>query len=79
MATDIPTLMLIAYLTGPVSVAYLREKTRKMERPFKSKKVNFFALLYFALTPLAIYWALWTPTVEVIAIILIGVPTHRYE
>lgn len=78
LATVISTLMLIAYLTGPVSVAYLREKAPKMERPFKSKRVNFFAPLSFALTSLAVYWAMWPTTVEVIAIILIGVPIYLY-
>ncbi|NVY95915.1 APC family permease [Lactobacillus sp. DCY120] len=78
LATVISTLMLIAYLTGPVSVVYLREKAPNMERPFRNRKVNFFAPLSFALTSLAVYWAMWPTTIEVIIIILLGVPIYLY-
>ncbi len=45
-----------------------------MTRPFRAKILKVMAPLSFVLASLAIYWAMWPTTAEVILIIILGLP-----
>ena len=48
-----------------------------MTRPFKSKYLKIYAIS-FVLASLAIYWAMWPTTAEVIFIIILGLPIYFF-
>ena len=76
LASVISTATLIAFLTGPVSVVSLRKMAPDFVRPVKLKHLNLLAPISFVLASLAAYWAMWPTTIEVILIILIGLPIY---
>ena len=78
LATVITAATLIAYLTGPVTVISLRKIAPKLERPFKPNWMKWVAPLSFILTSLAIYWTMWPTTIEVIFVIILGLPIYLY-
>ncbi|MBS9334962.1 APC family permease [Fructobacillus sp. M1-13] len=78
LAAVISTATLIAYLTGPVTVMSLREMAPNFTRPFKSKSMKWVAPLAFVLASLATYWAMWPTTIEVILIIILGLPFYFF-
>lgn len=78
LAAVISTSTLIAYLTGPVTVISMRKLRPDYKRPVKSKSIRVVAPLSFILASLAIYWAMWPTTVEVILVILLGLPMYIY-
>ena len=78
LASVISASTLIAYLTGPVTAVSLRKLRPDFKRPVKSKWLKVLAPLSFVLTSLAIYWAMWPTTVEVILVIALGLPIYCY-
>ncbi|MCO6216713.1 APC family permease [Staphylococcus epidermidis] len=78
LAAVISTATLVAYLTGPTTVISLRKMALKMTRPFKANILKFMAPLSFVLASLAIYWAMWPTTAEVILIIILGLPIYFF-
>ena len=78
LAAVISTATLVAYLTGPTTVISLRKMAPKMTRPFKANILKFMAPLSFVLASLAIYWAMWPTTAEVILIIILGLPIYFF-
>ncbi|WP_172638093.1 APC family permease [Lactiplantibacillus plantarum] len=78
LATVICTSTLIAYLTGPVTAVAFRKLAPDFKRPVKLKHLNWMAPLSFVLASLAVYWAMWPTTVEVILVILLGLPFYFY-
>ncbi|MBO1198536.1 APC family permease [Staphylococcus simiae] len=78
LAAVISTATLVAYLTGPTTVIALRKMGPKMTRPFRAKILKFMAPLSFVLASLAIYWAMWPTTAEVILIIILGLPIYFF-
>ena len=40
--------------------------------------MRWFAPLTFVLTSLAIYWTMWPTTIQVILVILVGIPIYFY-
>nr|WP_259393951.1 APC family permease [Limosilactobacillus agrestis] len=78
LASVISTATLIAYLTGPVTAVSMRQLRPHYRRPVKSKLLPVIAPLAFILASLAIYWAMWPTTVEVIGVIIIGLPIYIY-
>ncbi|ARW19646.1 APC family permease [Pediococcus pentosaceus] len=78
LASVISTSTLIAYLTGPITVVSLRKMASRFNRPVRLKAIKFMAPLAFILASLAIYWAMWPTTVEVILVILLGLPIFIY-
>lgn len=78
LAAVISTATLVAYLTGPTTVISLRKMAPKMTRPFKANILKFMAPLSFVLASLAIYWAMWPTTAEVIFIIILGLPIYFF-
>lgn len=78
LATVITGSTLIAYLTGPVTVISLRKMRADMKRPFKPKYMSWLAPFAFVLTSLAIYWTMWPTTIQVIVVILLGLPIYLY-
>ena len=78
LASVISTSTLIAYLTGPVTVISLREMAPEFNRPFRGKILKVMAPLSFVLASLATYWAMWPTTVQVILVILLGLPFYFY-
>ena len=77
LAAVISTATLVAYLTGPTTVISLR-KWHQNDRPFKANILKFMAPLSFVLASLAIYWAMWPTTAEVILIIILGLPIYFF-
>ena len=78
LATVITCATLIAYLTGPVTTITLRKIAPDLERPYKPNYMRWFAPLTFVLTSLAIYWTMWPTTIQVILVILVGIPIYFY-
>lgn len=78
LATVLSTATLIAYLTGPVTAVSLRKLGAHLYRPVRLKHLTFIAPIAFVLTSLAVYWAMWPTTVQVILIILVGLPFYFY-
>lgn len=78
LATVISTSTLIAYLTGPVTAVAFRKMAPNFKRPVRLKNLNWMAPLSFVLASLAVYWAMWPTTVEVILVILLGLPFYFY-
>lgn len=78
LATVITAATLIAYLTGPVTVISLRKIAPNLERPFKPNWMKWVAPLAFILTSLAIYWTMWPTTIQVIFVIILGLPIYLY-
>lgn len=78
LATVITGSTLIAYLTGPVTVISLRKMSPEMRRPFNPRFMTWLAPFAFVLTSLAIYWTMWPTTVQVIGVILLGLPIYLY-
>lgn len=78
LASVISTATLIAFLTGPVSVVSLRKMAPDFVRPVKLKHLNIIAPVSFVLASLAAYWAMWPTTIEVILIILVGLPIYFF-
>lgn len=78
LATVICTSTLIAYLTGPVTAVSFRKMAPNFKRPIRLKHLGFMAPLSFVLASLAIYWAMWPTTVEVILVIVIGLPLYYF-
>ncbi|MQS51959.1 APC family permease [Companilactobacillus mishanensis] len=67
---------LISLLTGPVVAGSLRKMAPNFKRPTRVRGMQILAPLAFSLISLAIYWAMFPTTVEVIAIIIIGLPIY---
>ena len=78
LAAVISTATLVAYLTGPTTVMSLREMGPKLHRPFRGTMLKVMAPLSFVLASLAIYWAMWPTTAEVILIIILGLPIYFF-
>ncbi|KRN32482.1 amino acid permease [Weissella halotolerans DSM 20190] len=78
LASVISTSTLIAYLTGPVSAMSLRQDAKKLRRPFTGRWLPIVAPLSFVLASLATYWAMWPTTLEVILVIVLGLPFYFY-
>lgn len=78
LASVISTSTLIAYLTGPVSVMSLRKDGKDLRRPFKGKLIPVMAPLAFILASLATYWAMFPTTLEVIVVIILGLPFYFF-
>lgn len=78
LATVLSTATLIAYLTGPVTAVSLRKLGAHLYRPVRLKHLPIIAPIAFVLTSLAVYWAMWPTTVQVILIILVGLPFYFY-
>ncbi|MGR3741427.1 APC family permease [Companilactobacillus sp. DQM5] len=78
LSSMISSMMLIAMLTGPVILIALRRLAPEFVRPFKVKFANVFAPITFSIISLAIYWAKFPTTIEVIGIILLGLPIYFY-
>ncbi|MBW1605269.1 APC family permease [Lactobacillus sp. Sy-1] len=78
LASVISTSTLIAYLTGPVTVSTLRRIAPNFTRPIRLKLLNFMAPFAFVMASLATYWAKWPTTVQVILVILLGLPFYFY-
>ncbi|MCM0598889.1 APC family permease [Periweissella fabalis] len=78
LASVISTSTLIAYLTGPVTVMSLRKMAPEFTRPFRGRILKVMAPLSFILASLATYWAMWPTTIEVICVILLGIPLYFY-
>ncbi|MBM7617013.1 amino acid transporter [Weissella uvarum] len=78
LASVISTSTLIAYLTGPVSVMSLRRVAPDLKRPFKGKLMPVMAPVAFVLASLATYWAMFPTTLQVIVVILLGLPFYFY-
>lgn len=78
LATVLSTATLVAYLTGPVTAVSLRHIGADLIRPIRLKHLNFVAPISFILASLAIYWAMWPTTIQVIGIILLGLPIYFY-
>ena len=78
LATVVSISTFVAYATGPVTAVALRKLRPDFKRPFNSKHLAWVAPLSFVLTDLVIYWAMWPTTVEVIGIVLLGLPIYFY-
>ncbi|MEB5898746.1 APC family permease [Staphylococcus arlettae] len=78
LASVISTATLVAYLTGPTTVISLRKMAPQMHRPFRASMLKFMAPFSFVLASLAIYWAMWPTTAEVIFIIILGLPIYFF-
>ncbi|MEJ6399703.1 APC family permease [Nicoliella lavandulae] len=78
LASVISTSTLIAYLTGPVTVSTLRRIAPNFTRPIRLKLLKFMAPFAFVMASLATYWAKWPTTIEVILVILLGLPFYFY-
>lgn len=78
LATVISTSTLIAYLTGPTTVVSLRKMAPDFKRPVKSKHLRLMAPLAFVLASLAAYWGKWPTTIQVILVILLGLPFYLF-
>lgn len=78
LATVITGATLIAYLTGPVTVMSLRKIAPDLERPFKPNWMSWVAPFAFILASLAIYWTMWPTTIQVILVIVLGLPVYLY-
>ncbi|GAB2064741.1 APC family permease [Lactobacillus paragasseri] len=78
LATVITCATLIAYLTGPVTTITLRKIAPDLDRPYKPVYMRWFAPLTFVLTSLAIYWTMWPTTIQVILVIVLGIPIYFY-
>ena len=78
LASVISASTLIAYLTGPVAAVALRRIAPDLKRPFEPRSLKWMAPLSFVLTSLAIYWAMWPTTIEVIFVICLGLPIYAY-
>lgn len=78
LASVISTATLVAYLTGPTTVISLRKMAPKMHRPYRANLLKFMAPFSFVMASLAIYWAMWPTTAEVILIIILGLPIYFF-
>ena len=78
LATVITGSTLIAYLTGPVTVMSLRKMDANLKRPFHPHFMSWLAPFAFVLTSLSIDWTMWPTTVQVIGVILLGLPIYLY-
>ncbi len=78
LASVISTATLVAYLTGPTTVISLRKMAPNMHRPFRAKMLGFMAPFSFVVASLAIYWAMWPTTAQVIFIIILGLPIYFF-
>lgn len=78
LTTVLSAATLIAYLMGPVTAVSLRKLGPQLYRPIKLKALKVISPLAFVLTSLAIYWSLWPTTIEVIGIILLGLPLYLF-
>lgn len=78
LASVISTATLVAYLTGPTTVISLRKMAPNMHRPFCANLLKFMAPFSFVMASLAIYWAMWPTTAQVIFIIILGLPIYFF-
>jgi len=69
---------IISYLMGPVSVAVLRNIAPERQRPLKLPALKWVAGVAFTLATLALYWAQWPLTGEVIGVMLFALPLWFY-
>jgi len=67
---------LISLLSGPVVAGSLRRIGPDFRRPTKIKGMKLLAPVVFDLISLAIYWSMFPTTVEVIIIIIVGLPIY---
>jgi Amino acid transporters len=67
---------LISLLSGPVVAGSLRKMGPDFKRPTKIRGMKYLAPVVFDLISLAIYWSMFPTTVEVIIIIIVGLPIY---
>lgn len=78
LATVVSISTFVAYATGPVTAVALRKMRPNFIRPFNSKHLAWVAPVSFILTGLVIYWAMWPTTIQVIGVVLLGLPIYFY-
>ncbi len=74
LAAVISVATIISYLTGPVSVAVLRNTAPDVKRPLRIPGLKVLSGLAFLFSTLLLYWARWPLTGEVIVLILLAMP-----
>ncbi|APX72382.1 APC family permease [Companilactobacillus allii] len=67
---------LISLLTGPVVAGSLRKMGPDFKRPTKIRGMKWLAPVVFDLISLAIYWSMFPTSVQVIIIIIVGLPIY---
>lgn len=67
---------LISLLSGPVVAGSLRKMGPNLRRSTKIKGMHILGPIVFDLISLAIYWSMFPTTVEVIGIIIVGLPIY---
>ena len=78
LAAAISVLMILSYLTGPVSVLVLRRTAGTAHRPFRVPALPVIASLAFIFATELLYWATWPLTGEIILLIVVALPIYLY-
>jgi amino acid transporter len=78
LAAAISVLMILSYLTGPVSALALRRTAQSMRRPFRVAGLPVIAALAFIFATELLYWAQWPLTGEIILLIVAALPIYLY-
>ena len=78
LAAAISVLMILSYLTGPVSALALRRTAARMHRPFRLAGLPVIAALAFISATELLYWATWPLTGEIILLIVVALPIYFY-
>ncbi|WP_129044708.1 APC family permease [Companilactobacillus metriopterae] len=78
LARVVAAATLISLLTGPVVVGSLRKIAPDFKRPSKIRGMKILAPVTFDAISLAIYWSMFPTAVEVIILIIIGLPIYIF-
>jgi len=78
LAAAISVLMIISYMTGPVSAMVLRRTAERMHRPLRLVGLPFIAALAFIFATELLYWARWPLTGQIIPLIVVALPVYLF-
>lgn len=78
LAAVISVAVVIAFLTGPVSLMALRRTASDVHRPVKMRGMWFIAPFAFVCASLVLYWARWPLTGQVILLVVGALPVFFY-
>lgn len=79
LAAVISVTCVIGFLTGPVSVASLRQTAPDFKRPLRLAGLSVLAPLAFIFASLLVYWSRWPLNGQIMLIVLIVLPVYFYQ
>lgn len=79
LAAVISVTCVIGFLTGPISVASLRQTAPNFPRPLRLGGLSVLAPLAFVFASLLVYWSRWPLNGQIMLVVMIALPVYFFQ